>query len=155
MTVSTLEARVARLEDLRAIEQLKYRYARCCDAGYDLAGFRAIFVPHGRWAANGFGSFEGIEAICGHFSELSRNVVEALHHVTAPEIAIDADGMHATARFYLNCLSRSRNRRDPSIIDLFLTMGTYRDRLVRGAQGWLFEEIVVEVGHVSRIGQGR
>jgi len=40
----TLEDRLALLENVREIEQLKYRYARCCDGGYDLEGFRAAIL---------------------------------------------------------------------------------------------------------------
>jgi hypothetical protein len=50
----TLEDRVAFLENVREIEQLKYRYARYCDGGYDLDGLRSIFVRNGTWSANGF-----------------------------------------------------------------------------------------------------
>lgn len=155
MTDPSTEQRLVRLEALREIEHLKYRYARCCDTGYDLGGFRSIFVPHARWSANGFGTFDGIEAICAHFAELSKSVVEVLHYITAPDIEIAGDRRTANARFYLQCLSRSRNRRDPAVIDLVLTMGTYRDRLVRIDGRWFFEEIVVDVGHVTRLGEAR
>ena len=88
----TLEDRVALLENVREIEQLKYRYARCCDGGYDLEGFRSIFVPDGTWAANGYGEFHGHQAICDFFQELSQSVVNVLHYVTSPHITIAEDG---------------------------------------------------------------
>jgi len=78
----TLEEKVRLLENLREIEQLKYRYARCCDNGYDLDGFRAIFAPDGSWSANGYGDFRGHREICEFFRELSKSVVNVLHYVT-------------------------------------------------------------------------
>lgn len=148
----SLEERMARLEDLRAIEQLKYRYAACCDTGYDLDGFRSIFTDDATWSAGGFGTFRGHDEICGFFGDLSRSVIEVLHYVTSPRIIIGEDGRSATGTFYLLCLSRSHSRKDPSLVDLVMTMGTYEDSLVKTDGRWLFTAIKVNVGHVAKLG---
>jgi hypothetical protein len=147
----TLEDRVAWLENVREIEQLKYRYARCCDGGYDLEGFRAIFVPDGTWAANGYGEFHGHQAICEFFQELSQSVVTVLHYVTAPHIAIAEDGQTATGTFYLYCLSRVRRKHDRSVIDFVVQMGIYTDTFVKTEAGWRFASINVNVTHANRL----
>ncbi len=147
----TLEARVAFLENVREIEQLKYRYARCCDSGYDLEGFRSIFIPDGTWSANGFGEFHGHQAICDFFQELSQSVVDVLHYVTSPHITIAEDGRSATGTFYLLCLVRSRRQPDRSLIDFVVIMGVYDDTFVKTDAGWRFESIKVNVSHVNRL----
>src|SRR5262249_19957442 len=123
MRQMTLEDKVAFLENVREIEQLKYRYARCCDSGYDLNGFRSIFVPDGTWSANGFGEFHGHQEICDFFQELSQSVVDVLHYVTSPQITIAADERTATGTFYLLCLSRFRRKLNRSLIDFVVIMG--------------------------------
>ena len=147
----TVEDRLALLENEREIEQLKYRYARCCDGGYDLEGLRAIFVPEGMWAANGYGEFHGHQAICDFFQELSGSVVTVLHYVTAPQITIAKDGRTATGTFYLNCLSRVRRKEDRSTIDFFVQMGVYTDTFVKTEAGWRFASINVNVTHTERL----
>lgn len=146
----TVEERLALLENERAIEQLKYRYARCCDGGYDLEGFRAIFLPDGVWAANGYGEYHGHQAICDFFEALSKSVVTVLHYVTAPQITVAADGRTADGTFYLNCLSRVRRKDDPSTIDFFVQMGVYTDRFVKTDAGWRFASLNVNVTHTER-----
>jgi hypothetical protein len=39
-----IERRLARLEDIEAIQRLKERYAYYCDNGYDADGFASLFV---------------------------------------------------------------------------------------------------------------
>jgi len=147
----TLEARIAFLENVREIEQLKLRYARCCDTGYDLDGFRSIFVPDGTWSANGYGEFHGHKEICDFFQELSQSVVSVLHYVTSPQITIAEDGRTATGTFYLHCLSRFRRKDDRSLIDFVVIMGVYEDKFVKTNAGWRFESINVNVMQTNRL----
>jgi len=147
----TIEDRVALLENIREIEQLKYRYARCCDSGYDLDGFRSIFIPDGTWSANGYGEFHGHGEICDFFKELSQSVVDVLHYVTSPQVTIAEDGRTATGTFYLLCLSRFRNKHDRSLIDFVIIMGVYEDKFVKTEAGWRFESIKVNVSHTNRL----
>lgn len=147
----TIEQRLALLENERAIEQLKYRYARCCDGGYDLEGFRSIFTPDGIWAANGYGEYRGHDAICDFFEALSRSIVTVLHYVTSPNIMIAEDGLAATASFYLHCLSRVRRKETPTTVDFFVQMGVYTDAFVKTEAGWRFASIKVDVLHTERL----
>ena len=45
--IQALEDQLGRLQDIRAIEQLKYQYASCCDRGYDPEGIAALFIDDG------------------------------------------------------------------------------------------------------------
>jgi SnoaL-like domain len=147
----TLEERVAYLENVREIEQLKYRYTRCCDGGYDLDGFRSIFVPDGVWSANGYGEFRGHEEICRFFQELSQSVVNVLHYASSPHITIAEGGRTATGTFYLHCLARFRRPQDQSVVDFVVIMGVYTDTFVKTEAGWRFQSITVNVTHTNRL----
>lgn len=147
----TLEDRVRRLEDVAAITALKYQYAAYCDAGYDLDGLCSVFVPDGRWAANGYGDFIGHAEIRAYFAQLSTTVVEVLHYVTSPRIELAEDGQSATGRFYLLCLCKSKRRHAPAIADPVVISGTYEDQFVKIDGRWLFRELVVNVRYSKRI----
>src|SRR5690348_16175527 len=87
--LSDLARRLTRLEDVRAIEQLKYRYAAFCDDNYDPDGIAGCFVDDGRWVVDGEGgSMVGHEEIKAHFRALSEKITWALHHVIAPRIEL-------------------------------------------------------------------
>ena len=150
----TLEQRVARIEDVSAITSLKYRYAAFCDAGYDLDGLCSVFVPEGRWAANGYGDFKGHAEIRAYFAKLATTVVEVLHYVTSPRIDLAQDGQSATGRFYLLCLCKSRRKDVPAIADPVVIAGTYEDQFVKIDGRWLFRELVVDVRYSKRIPVG-
>ncbi|VTJ03265.1 Uncharacterised protein [Streptococcus pneumoniae] len=55
-TLAELQARLTRLEDIKAIEELKYTYAGYCDNGYDPEGISSLFVEDGRWVVDGEGA---------------------------------------------------------------------------------------------------
>ena len=81
--MTSLEERLARLEDDRAIRDLKARYLRACD-GKDLSGIRDTLLPNGAVVAfDGFPAFAGRDA----FIEVYRQMACApgvfdIHHGT-------------------------------------------------------------------------
>ena len=114
VTLADLAARLTRLEDVRAIEQLKYRYANHCDNHYDPDGIAALFVEDGRWVVDGEGgTMTGHDEIKAHFRALSDKISWALHYMIAPQIDLAEDGQSATGRFYLLCLCTIENARTP------------------------------------------
>jgi hypothetical protein len=90
---ANLEARIARLEAIEAIKQLKYAYFHACDSK-DVDAVRACFaagpieLEYGR-----IGSFTDREQMLAVFSELAcqPHIVE-MHHGQNPQIEVlDAD----------------------------------------------------------------
>lgn len=150
----TLEQRVGRIEDVSAITSLKYQYAAFCDAGYDLDGLCSVFVPDGRWAANGYGDFKGHAQIRAYFAGLSTTVADVLHYVTSPRIELAEDSQSATGQFYLLCLCKSLRQDNPSIADPVVIAGTYEDQFVKIDGRWFFKELVVNVRYSKRIAVG-
>ncbi|MDP9933753.1 uncharacterized protein (TIGR02246 family) [Paenarthrobacter nicotinovorans] len=150
-----LAARLTRLEDMRAIEQLKYTYAGFCDNRYDPEGIAGLFVEDGRWVVDGEGAtLVGKEQIKKHFAALSERIPWALHFVMAPNIEIDDNGTKASATFYLLCLCTIEQTADPEERDAVILTVTYRDRFVKRDGVWLFEELIGRTHQVSNWDQG-
>lgn len=147
--VLALEWRVQALEDLRAIETLKYRYAELMDTGYDADGLAALFVPEGRWTASGFGDFSGREQIRAFFAGMPSRVEQAQHYVTSPQVTLAEDGQSADGRFYLWCVSRTRHGRER-----FATVAHYVDRFVKVDGAWRFVSLHTQIATVFRLPEG-
>jgi hypothetical protein len=147
----SLEQRVDRLEDVLAIQTLKYQYAAYCDTGYDLDGLCSIFVPDGRWVADRYGDYVGHAQIRDFFTQMAKMVADVLHYVTSPRIEVAEDGQSASGRFYLLCLCKQRRRDDPAVTDPVIIVGTYDDTFVKRDGRWLFRELRVDVRFSSRI----
>ncbi len=140
-----LVRRLARLEDERAIEGLKYAYTAALDGGYDLDRICSMFTEDGHWVATGFGDYQGHAAIRGFFAGLAQEIAYAHHYASAPSIEIAANGVEASGEWALLCVSGRRHRDDPSVHLPVVELGRYHDRLVKHEGRWLFAELRVEV----------
>jgi uncharacterized protein (TIGR02246 family) len=154
-TTLSVEERLQRLEDVRAIEQLKYRYAGYCDNDYDPEGIAGLFTEDGRWVVDGEGgSMVGHEQIKAHFRALSSKISWALHYMIAPRIEIADDGEHATGYFYLLCLCTIEQSDDPTQKDAVILTVNYTDQFIKRDGQWLFEELLGRTHQVSNWDQG-
>jgi hypothetical protein len=126
--VRDLEARIARLEDDRAIRDLHLAYTYSYDAG-DVAG--AIRCFHRDCVlVNPRGIYEGIAAIEANYRFLITRRRFSFHNTTNVTVRISDDGSEAGMTAYL----------DGVAVQLTGTVvgisGTYVDRLVRTEDGW-------------------
>lgn len=147
-----LARRLSRLEDQRAIEELKYAYTAALDGGYDLDRICSLFTRDGRWVANGFGDFRGHEEIRAFFAGLSSSIAYAQHYATSPHVEVAEDGLSATSEWRLLCVCGRLHRDDPSIQLPIVEVGRYHDRLVKQEGRWLFAELRVEVSLSRQVG---
>ncbi|MDI2030180.1 nuclear transport factor 2 family protein [Saccharopolyspora sp. TS4A08] len=153
--LADLTRRITRLEDVRAIEQLKFRYAAFCDDGYDPDGIASCFADDGRWVVDGEGgSMVGHEEIKAHFRALSKKISWALHHVLNPQVELDEDGRTATGHFYLLCLCTIESLDDPTEKDPVLITIHYTDQFVKRDGRWYFQELLGKTHQVSNWDQG-
>lgn len=153
--VARLEDELGRLQDIRAIEQLKYRYAGYCDHGYDPDGIASCFTPDGVWVVNGVGGdVAGHDAIRAHFSALSKSISWALHYVVAPQVELAADRMTAVGHFYLLCLCTIAREDGSSEKDAVILTLNYTDRFVKHDGRWLFTELRGTMHQASNWDQG-
>lgn len=158
--LTELRERVARLEDVGAIEAVIYRYARAANSvegSKDLDGIRSCFTDGGRWRANQpgnfhdrtFGDFSGAAEIRQYFAE--SELLMSLHYVTNPRIAVDTGGDSATGRFMLigfNTMPAPAGARSPHA-DPVSILGEYEARFVKVERAWLIDELVVDIRYIS------
>jgi SnoaL-like domain len=103
--VADLARRVARLEAVEAIQRLKYRYWRACDAK-DPEGFRECFVRHGAEIDYGpnLGKFSERDVLVDLYTRLALHQEDGhwtyhdIHHGKHPDIEI-LDDTTATGRW--------------------------------------------------------
>lgn len=144
-----LEQRIARLEAIEEIKQLKAQYAQVCDDGYKPEGMEPLFTEDAVWDASsgGWGRHEGREAICAFFGGVSEPITWALHCTMAPKIDVTDDLKHATGTWYII---------SPSAINgqAIWVMGTYADRYRNDDGTWRFEEVIVDIQTTAPFDKG-
>jgi hypothetical protein len=118
---------LARVDDITAISQLKYRYLRTLDTkAWD--EFEACFLPEATGDYNGL-VFDDRAALVSYMRENLGEGLITMHQVHHPEITVDGDT--ATARWYLH---------DKVFVEAFRFMlegaAFYDDRYVRTPEGW-------------------
>lgn len=147
-----LEARVAKLEAIEQIRQLKARYAKVCDTGYDPERMAPLFTRDAVWDGGPrFGRYEGLDEIRGFFAGVSSQITWALHYMVAPDIEVADDLETATGAWYLwqPCTVVA----DDGPRAVWLT-GTYADRYRREQHGWKFSEVVLDCQTISPVEEG-
>jgi uncharacterized protein (TIGR02246 family) len=150
-----LSQRVSRLEDVHAIEQLKYRYAGYCDNSYDPEGIASLFTESGRWVVDGEGgTMTGHEEIKAHFRALAEKITWAQHYMIAPKVDLSEDGQSATGYFYLLCLCTIEQTDDPAEKDAVILTLNYVDKFVKRDGSWYFQELLGRTHQVSNWDQG-
>ncbi|GAB89610.1 nuclear transport factor 2 family protein [Gordonia rhizosphera] len=153
--ITDIAERLGRLEDIKAIEDLKYRYAGYCDNNYDPEGIAALFAPDGRWVVDGEGgSMVGHEEIKSHFRALSERITWALHYMIAPRIELAADRKTAVGYFYLLCLCTIEQTDDPTEKDAVILTINYTDQFVKLDGQWYFQELLGKTHQVSNWEEG-
>ena len=140
-----LAQRIARLDAIEAIKQLKARYCAYCDDNYDPEGIGALFVEDGIWDGERFGRYVGRKEIEAFFRRVSGDIVFAAHLVLNPIIEVqDAD--HATAKWRLIMPATFRtNGKDEA---RWLVAG-YRDDHIRVNGVWMFKTMRVHVNFLE------
>lgn len=131
MPTSSLEQRLAVLEDTEAIRSLKARYLACCDAK-DPIGMRACFADGPVAIDYGvLGTFDRADALVEIFKQIGchPHMVE-MHHGVNPQITVlSAD--HAEGRWGLHY--QLINTNDSTLTQLG---AYYQDKYRKTAVGW-------------------
>ena len=152
-TGQPIEERLARLEDVEAIKNLKARYAYYCDHGYDADGMAGLFVEDSLWTSNSFGTYQGRAAIHEFQSKISSEILWALHFMICPVVDVSDDGETATGTFYLIEFA-TMTRPVGEEKDAVVMSAVYTDKFVRENGEWRFKEVSVEFHQVSDLEKG-
>lgn len=135
LTLEALAARVAALEDIEAIRQLKARYLRGCDLKQpDVV--RDTLLPDGAVIAyEGFPPFDNRDAFVTVFEQLGcQPGVHDLHHATNSEVLLTGPD-EATGKWSLNFRSIIMATR--SVVQMGVE---YEDRYLRKDGRWWIAE---------------
>jgi hypothetical protein len=154
-----VHARLAKLEAIEEIRDLKARYAQACDAGYDpdvMVSFftdDACFVQDAAPEVEDFGGARAVggEAIYHFFADAREKIVWALHYMIAPSIEIGDDFETATGTWYIWMPCTIEVEGGPEAIWM---SGTYRDRYRKDRGTWKFSEIHITLQTSSPFAQG-
>ena len=142
--MTALQARVDRIEAVEAIANLVAVYARGADKQNDRAIMGRLHHEHAVWEANGFGRFEGREAILDAVGDIARErILWCVHYMVAPLIEILPGGTTATCSWYLWELAKIRD--DDGIVRDSWLAGYYDTTLSLGAAGWGFDHVRLDV----------
>ena len=91
MASTELEKRIARLEDIEAIKQLKALYCDICDDNHNPDRITKIFATDGIWEGGDFGKAQGHEAIPKLFEGFQKLISFSQHNIFNPRIEVDGD----------------------------------------------------------------
>lgn len=151
---TSVEQRLARMEAIHEIQEVKYRYIAGTDFGYDLDQIASCFTIDGRWRAEGFADCHGRTEIKEFFGRLKQVVTMALHYATNPRIEVGHEGLTAVGRFHLWCACTMIQPGGSTGSDAVVMLGTYSDTFRKIDGEWLIEELDADVRHVSEWTQG-
>jgi hypothetical protein len=83
------------LEDVEAITNLTYRYARAIDKGpdrdVDLAAIPNLFTADARWSSDTLGTAVGADAIAAELPTATAGIERSSHAFLNPIITVDGD----------------------------------------------------------------
>ena len=153
-TGESIESRLARLEDVEAIKNLKARYAYYCDHGYDADGMASLFVEDSLWTSNSFGTYHGRAAIHEFQSKISSEILWALHFMICPVVSVSDDGQTASGSWYLIELATMTRATGGDVNDAVVMSAVYNDTFVRENGEWRFKTVSVEFHQVSDLDKG-
>jgi ketosteroid isomerase-like protein len=132
--VTSVEARLQRLEDIQEITTLFMAYRRTLDER-DFTAYSELFTPAGEWVGN-LGASKGPAAIKQMLDDtagqgFSVDPGEDFHLVANPDIHVDGDRATASSTWVFV----TRDGDDRPQVSL---MGHYTDVLARTPDGWRF-----------------
>ena len=110
MDPGSLEARLARIEDLEAIRQLKATYCEICDDGHDPDRIVRIFSEDGIWEVGGVGRAKGHAELRTLFARFRDEVSFSQHQVMNPILEVEGDRARGTWYFFAPFTFRAQNQ---------------------------------------------
>lgn len=134
MDATTIEHRLARLEAIEEIRNLRHRYARICDTGREAERLRTVFTEDAVWdGGERFGVHRGIDAILAHAAASQQRFVWNVHYLAAPTIEVDDDLEGASGTWYLwePCNVAAHDGTRAAVV-----IGSYMDRYRRLGDEW-------------------
>lgn len=137
-----IEARLARLEAIAAIRELKARYCRFCDADYDFDGVAPLLADEFCFdGGEGFGRHEGKAAFKAFWDGVRGDIRFAAHLVLNPSIDVTGpDSATGQWRLLMPCSVAAGGAAEARWL-----LCEYDETYVRRDGAWLFATIRMRV----------
>ncbi len=149
MNQASLEDRVARLEALRAIDDLIADLGRAFDAGPSAAALLPLFSDDAVFHIDQYGSLSGRDAIAdGVAGNADSGFCWTLHYLVSPRIVLGDDLNSAEIEFYLWEVASAASGR------AYWIGGRYLAVAIRRAQRWMFRSLELQADLISHYPQG-
>ena len=129
-----LLARIQRLEDVEAVQNLHYRYCAACDDNYDADGIAAVFTEDGVWDGGEVGRYEGRSAIVAGFAKMINSFKFVQHIVGNPIIQIHGDTATCQSRLWLVKITNTGSQ-------TIAFAGRYHNECIRQDGQWLIKRL--------------
>jgi hypothetical protein len=150
--ISTLEKRLEVLEAHDALRTLVARYAAAADRRNDPVMMSAIYTDDIIWTADGFGTYEGKEAVTSYVAKLAQeSIVWTLHYMVSPTFTLSADAQSAECHWYL--FEMAQIMTDGAPLSHWIA-ADYRARAVRAEDGWRFSRVELRPRLISPYREG-
>ena len=148
-----LEAKVQQLLDIEEVKNLIATSARGADRNNDPEIMGPLFSADAVWECEGYGRYEGREAIAAGLSETGqRDITWTLHYMISPTVQIDADGQTGRAHYYLWELANMRGA--SGNIEACWAGGTYDVEIVKRDDRWYFHHMRLNLKLVTPYSKG-
>jgi hypothetical protein len=126
------------LADREAITNAIVGYGAAIDR-LDFDGLEALFIADGRARLGDHDSVIGASAIRRWIEQHNGSVAFGQHLISLTSITIDGDSAVTVANLHATQVVKS-------VPNASITIGRYRNRLVRTSEGWKIADHVLEVG---------
>jgi len=154
MEMNDLSKRIERLEDIEAIQQLKYEYFAACDDSHNADRIVAIFTEDGIWDGGPFGYAKGHKEIWDLFHNTHHpNIILSQHNGGNPVIKIDGDTAHGI--WQLACIPMTVKPIAPAFHTVKQWVSCqYEEDYVKVNGKWLMKKLVAKIIFVAPYEQG-
>ena len=149
MDDTSLDARVRRLEALRAIDDLITDLGRAFDAGPSADDLRPLFTADARFVIDRYGTLEGADGIAeGVAGNAESGFRWTLHYLVSPRVALAAGYEAAEVEFYLWEIATAASGK------AYWIGGRYDAQAMDDGERWRFRRLELKADVISHYPQG-
>lgn len=140
-----VEKRLARIEDIEAIRNLKSLYAYWCDKDYNPVETGKLFMDDAKWESNVLGNYYNKADIAAFMAGISKRLTWAHHFMINPMIEVADDGRSATGKWALiDFVTLVRD--DTGEKDSVVITADYDDTFTKLPNGeWRFQSVYASI----------
>jgi len=145
----SLEARIHKLESLRAIDDLIVDLGRAFDAGPSATALRPLFSEDAVFVIDQYDTLEGREAIAeGVAGNSETGFCWTLHYLVSPRVELFEDGTSGNVEFYLWEVATSSSGKS------YWIGGRYEAQAVADKDRWRFSRLELKAELISHYPEG-